>query len=115
MVLAFGLVHGLGFAGALGIDAAWSWTLLWSLLVFNIGIEAVQLAIIVVAFPVLVALRRKAPTTGLAVTGAVAAGVAIMGPDLVRETYHRLTLTTFPAALSTVASRSPTSHRAAKA
>jgi hypothetical protein len=35
VVFFFGLVHGLGFAGALGIDEAWSWTLLWSLLVFN--------------------------------------------------------------------------------
>ena len=46
VVFCFGLVHGLGFAGALGIDEAWSWTLLWSLLVFNVGIETVQLAII---------------------------------------------------------------------
>ena len=43
VVFAFGLVHGLGFAGALGIDEPWSWALLWSLLAFNVGIEAVQL------------------------------------------------------------------------
>lgn len=79
VVFCFGLVHGLGFAGALGIDAAWSWTLLWSLLVFNIGIEAVQLGIIVVAFPLLVLLRRRAPVAGLTLTGLVAAGVAVMG------------------------------------
>lgn len=79
VVFCFGLVHGLGFAGALGIDEAWSWTLLWSLLVFNIGIEAVQLGIIVVAFPLLALLRHRAPLAGLVVTGAVAAGVAVMG------------------------------------
>ena len=43
VVFCFGLVHGLGFASALGIDRAWSWTLLSSLLVFNVGIEFVQL------------------------------------------------------------------------
>jgi hypothetical protein len=79
VVFCFGLVHGLGFAGALGIDAAWSWTLLWSLLVFNIGIEAVQLGIIVLVFPVLALLRHRAPTVGLWVTGAIAAGVTAMG------------------------------------
>ena len=60
VVFAFGLVHGLGFASALGIDERWSWELLWSLLAFNIGVEAVQLAIIGVAFPLLVLLRRTA-------------------------------------------------------
>ncbi len=72
-------MHGLGFAGALGIDAAWSWTLLWSLLVFNLGIETVQLLIIAVVFPVLVLLRRRAPLVGLWTTGLLTAGVALMG------------------------------------
>lgn len=79
VVFCFGLVHGLGFAGALGIDEAWSWTLLWSLLVFNVGIEVVQLAIIAVVFPMLMALRRRSPRLGLWASGAVAAGVAAMG------------------------------------
>lgn len=79
VVLVFGLVHGLGFAGALGIDEPWSWRLLWSLLVFNLGIEAVQLAIIAVVFPVLTLLRRRTPRMGTWVTGAIAAGVAVMG------------------------------------
>ncbi|MGW0784094.1 HupE/UreJ family protein [Streptomyces sp. NPDC002913] len=57
-VFLFGLVHGLGFAGALGIEASWSWELLLSLLSFNVGIEAVQLAMIAVVFPLLVLLRR---------------------------------------------------------
>nr|WSX77617.1 HupE/UreJ family protein [Streptomyces sp. NBC_00899] len=79
VVFCFGLVHGLGFAGALGIDSAFSWTLLWSLLVFNVGIEAVQLALIALIFPVLVLLRHRAPTAGLRATGAISAGVFIMG------------------------------------
>ncbi|MFC9650903.1 HupE/UreJ family protein [Streptomyces sp. NPDC056937] len=79
VVFCFGLVHGLGFAGALGIDEAFSWTLLWSLLVFNVGIEAVQLAIIALVFPLLAVLRRRAPTAGLWATGAISAGVCAMG------------------------------------
>lgn len=79
VVFCFGLVHGLGFAGALGIEAAWSWTLLSSLLVFNIGIEAVQLAIIAAVFPLLAVLRRRSPALGLWVTGAIAIAVAAMG------------------------------------
>ena len=75
MVFLFGLVHGLGFASALGIDEPWSWTLLWSLLIFNVGIEAVQLGIIAVVFPLLVLLRRRAPRVGLWVGIAVAAVV----------------------------------------
>ncbi|MBT2231523.1 HupE/UreJ family protein [Nonomuraea sp. NEAU-A123] len=58
IVFAFGLVHGLGFAGALDIDQSGSWALLLSLLSFNLGIEAAQLAIIAVLFPLLVLLRR---------------------------------------------------------
>ncbi|MFI9602822.1 HupE/UreJ family protein [Streptomyces sp. NPDC052043] len=79
VVFCFGLVHGLGFAGALGIDEPWSWTLLWSLLVFNVGIEAVQLGIIVLVFPLLALLRRRAPRAGAWATGALCAGVAAMG------------------------------------
>ena len=79
VVFCFGLVHGLGFAGALGINEAWSWTLLWSLLVFNVGIEVVQLGIIAVVFPLLVVVRRRAPRAGLWTTGAISAGVSLMG------------------------------------
>jgi hypothetical protein len=78
-VFCFGLVHGLGFAGALGINEAFSWTLLSSLLVFNIGIESVQLAIIAIVFPVLALLRRRSPLAGLSATGVIAAGVCAMG------------------------------------
>ncbi|MFJ8582810.1 HupE/UreJ family protein [Micromonospora sp. NPDC093277] len=79
VVFCFGLVHGLGFAGALGIDEAWSWTLLWSLLVFNVGIEVVQLTIIAIVFPLLVVLHRRSAKTGLWTTGAISAGVSVMG------------------------------------
>ncbi|MEL7975975.1 HupE/UreJ family protein [Isoptericola sp. F-RaC21] len=79
VVFAFGLVHGLGFAGALGLDEPWSWGLLGSLLVFNVGIEAVQLGIIAVVFPLLVLLRRRAPHAARWVTALLAAAVAVVG------------------------------------
>ena len=79
VVFCFGLVHGLGFASALGINQAWSWRLLWSLLVFNLGIEAVQLTIIMVVFPLLALLRHHRPLAGLSTTGTIAAGVSAMG------------------------------------
>ena len=79
VVFGFGLVHGLGFAGALGIDEPFSWTLLGSLLVFNVGIEAVQLGIIAVVFPLLVLLRRRAPRVALWTGVVVASGVALVG------------------------------------
>lgn len=79
VVFFFGLVHGLGFAGALGIDEAWSWTLLWSLLVFNGGIEVVQLSIIAIVFPLLALLGSRAPRVGLWTGAVVAAGVTVMG------------------------------------
>ncbi|KTS64318.1 LigA [Microbacterium testaceum] len=79
VVFLFGLVHGLGFASALGIDEPWSWTLLWSLLVFNVGIEAVQIGLIVVAFPLLVLLRRHHPRIGMWASGLLAVVVTVAG------------------------------------
>ncbi|MDQ4214679.1 HupE/UreJ family protein [Microbacterium capsulatum] len=79
IVFSFGLVHGLGFASALNIQEPWSWTLLWSLLVFNLGIEAVQLAIIAILFPPLSLLRRRAPRTATVLSVIVAAVVLVFG------------------------------------
>lgn len=79
VVFCFGLVHGLGFASALGIDTAFSWTLLWSLLVFNVGIEVVQLAIIAIVFPLLVLLRRRTVAAPRWTTGAIALAVSVIG------------------------------------
>ena len=79
VVILFGLIHGLGFASAFGVDEPWSWTLLWSLLVFNLGIEVVQLAIIAALFPLLALLHRRAPRLGLWATGALATAVTVTG------------------------------------
>lgn len=91
----FGLLHGLGFASALGISEPGSWDLVQSLLAFNVGIEVAQVALVLLVFPLLLALRRtrveRKVTTGVAVavivvacfwlvqrlpvTGAVVAGI----------------------------------------
>ena len=79
VVFLFGLIHGVGFAGALGIDEPFSWGLLGALLVFNVGIEVVQLTIIAIVFPILVLLRRRCSPVGFWVGVVVASGVAIVG------------------------------------
>jgi hypothetical protein len=56
VVFAFGLLHGLGFAGA--VTFADGTPLLGALIGFNIGIELGQAAIIAVVFPLLLAVRR---------------------------------------------------------
>lgn len=79
IVFVFGLVHGVGFAGALGIDEPFSWGLLGALLVFNVGIEAAQLSIIVVVFPLLLLLRRSRPRIAMWVAAILSAAVAVVG------------------------------------
>ncbi|MEU4453760.1 HupE/UreJ family protein [Nocardioides sp. NPDC023903] len=79
VVFGFGLIHGLGFAGALGIDEPFSWRLLGSLLVFNLGIEAVQLVIVALVFPVLLVLRRRQPQIGWWLGIVAATAVAVVG------------------------------------
>lgn len=79
VIFIFGLVHGMGFASALGINEAWSWRLLWSLLVFNLGIEAVQLGLILLFFPILTLMRRKAPRTERWISALIASTVAVAG------------------------------------
>ena len=72
----FGLVHGLAFASTLtgfGFD---TWTLVSSVLGFNLGIEAVQLLVIVAAMPWLVMLARSWVYRPVRVVGAALTGVA---------------------------------------
>ena len=56
--LIFGLVHGFGFSAVLKELGLPSAGLAWSLLLFNLGVEAGQAGIIVAAVPFLVVLRR---------------------------------------------------------
>jgi HupE / UreJ protein len=59
MALAFGLVHGLGFAGALRNLALPLRARGLALLAFNLGVELGQLALVVVILPVLYILSRR--------------------------------------------------------
>lgn len=73
----FGLVHGLAFASALagfGLDRP---SLVLGVLGFNLGVEAMQLIVLLVALPALILLARRAPYALLRQAGAaVAAGAA---------------------------------------
>lgn len=57
----FGLVHGLGFAGSLRDVEIPSQFFISALLMFNVGVELGQLAILIVVVPLLVFLDRKYP------------------------------------------------------
>jgi hypothetical protein len=72
----FGLVHGLAFAATLtgfGFDA---WTLVSSVLGFNLGIEAFQLLVILLAMPWLVLLARSRVYGPFRIAGATLTGIA---------------------------------------
>lgn len=76
---AFGLVHGLAFAtvlAGLGFD---SWALALSILGFNLGIEAMQAAVVVLVLPWLLLWSRAPGFPLLRITGAAVAGVAACG------------------------------------
>ncbi|WP_406425308.1 HupE/UreJ family protein [Streptomyces sp. NBC_00842] len=86
VVFGFGLLHGLGFAGALSIDGPLSVSMLANLVAFNVGIELAQLTMIALAFPALLFLRRAATTPVAARAlklGTVAATVVVAGTGLV--------------------------------
>lgn len=57
-IFAFGLLHGLGFAGSLRVSEAIGWDLVASLLGFNVGIEVGQALLALVAVPLLLLVRR---------------------------------------------------------
>jgi hydrogenase/urease accessory protein HupE len=57
---AFGLVHGFGFSGILReIGLPEGLARFWSLLAFNLGVEAAQIVVAGIAFPLLLAWRRR--------------------------------------------------------
>jgi hydrogenase/urease accessory protein HupE len=58
VVFGFGLVHGMGFAGALQITGAKGWGLAAPLLSFNLGIELGQGLLVLLVFPLLMLVRR---------------------------------------------------------
>lgn len=74
----FGLVHGFGFAGALGETGLPKGDELAALLGFNLGVEAGQLAVVALALPMLFAARLRAwyPRAGMSCASLAIATVA---------------------------------------
>jgi hydrogenase/urease accessory protein HupE len=79
VALVFGLVHGFGFSAVLKELGLPTDGLVWSLLLFNLGVEAGQTIAIVVAAPLLIGLQRvswrtqtvRATSLAILATGAV--------------------------------------------
>lgn len=59
LVFAFGLIHGFGFGSALGELAIDGRSVMLALLGFNLGVEAGQLLVLALAFPLAWSLRRR--------------------------------------------------------
>ena len=74
----FGLIHGMAFAGTLvNLNLAPAYMTL-SILGFNIGIELMQLFVIMLTVPWLILLSRTSLYTSFRVTGAVVAAIAAL-------------------------------------
>lgn len=58
VVFAFGLLHGMGFAGTLELAGGVDWRTLLSLVTFNVGIELGQALVVALVFPPLLFARR---------------------------------------------------------
>jgi hypothetical protein len=78
IALAFGLMHGLGFAGALREMDLPRTALVWSLVGVNLGMEIGQLAVVALVLSLLVALRSRSEIAGrqLAFAGSIVVIVA---------------------------------------
>jgi hypothetical protein len=64
VALAFGLIHGFGFANVLREFGLPDQALGWSLFSFNVGVEIGQLAIVLLVASALAAVRRRSATLG---------------------------------------------------
>lgn len=74
----FGLIHGLAFAGALANLQLDGLRLAASILGFNIGIELMQLAVILITVPWLMVLSRTSYYQGVRIGGAVLSAIAAL-------------------------------------
>ncbi|GGD43739.1 hypothetical protein GCM10011514_04580 [Emticicia aquatilis] len=79
IALGFGLIHGLAFANTLQDLNLNPFKMILSILGFNIGIELMQLAVIVAVIPWLLLLSRTSFYAIFRVFGAVVAGIAAIG------------------------------------
>jgi hydrogenase/urease accessory protein HupE len=82
----FGLIHGFGFASVLAELELPRGDLAWALLQFNLGIEAGQLVIVLVATTVLFALRRWPGYARVVIGGGSAVAIAIGATWFVERT-----------------------------
>ena len=81
VTFAFGLVHGLGFASVLrelGLGSTPA-GVFWPLLKFNLGVEAGQLAVAAVAFPLILLARRPGSVTEKRLVPACSVVIAMAG------------------------------------
>ncbi|SDZ80430.1 Hydrogenase/urease accessory protein HupE [Thalassobacillus cyri] len=77
VVFIFGLIHGVGFAGALHIFQSSIWESLLPIITFNVGVEAGQALIIATLFPLLLLIRKY--KWAITVHGMVNALIFIIG------------------------------------
>ncbi len=75
----FGLIHGLAFASTLSELGLGRWERVASILAFNLGIEGMQLVVVVATMPALMLLSRGKAYSFLRVCGALFAGLASLG------------------------------------
>ena len=79
LVFSFGLLHGMGFAGVLRDLGLPRSQFLTSLITFNLGVEAGQLAVIALAFVVAAYWRRNRRTYRRLVVQPASAAIALTG------------------------------------
>lgn len=79
VALAFGLVHGFGFAGVLTEAGLPTDQLVPALLGFNLGVEAGQLAVVVLAWPMLAALASVRPAAHRVAVETGSAAIVALG------------------------------------
>lgn len=75
----FGLIHGLAFAGSIAEYGFSTWHLAATILAFNLGIELMQLAVVVVTIPWFILLARTSIYPVVRVGGAIFGAVASLG------------------------------------
>lgn len=74
----FGLVHGLAFSSSIAQFGFSTWSLVMTILGFNLGIELMQLAIVIMVVPALILLGRSQTYAPVRTAGAALAAVAAL-------------------------------------
>jgi hypothetical protein len=75
----FGLIHGLAFAATLNQLGLGRWERVAGILAFNLGIETMQLVVVLVTLPSLILMSRTRAYPFLRISGALFAGFASVG------------------------------------